>query len=606
MGSEEALPHSSRPARRGSVGVAATALLMFHAAALAYSALCHSPTWDEPAHLVSGISHWEFGRWDLYRVNPPLVRMIAALPVLAAGCETDWRHFTEASGARPEFILGKQLVAANGPRVFWLTALARWSCIPFSLLGAGVCFWWARDLYGPVAGLLALGLWVFDPNVLGHASLITPDVAAASLGAAAGYAFWRWLARPQWRRALVAGLALGLAAAAKTTWAVLFPLWTAVWAIRAVDARRTGCASLPAPGPHLAAILAIGLYVLNAVYSFSGSCRRLDQFQFTSEALSGSRAGFGRIGESGNRFSGTFWGPVRLPLPEDYVLGVDLQRRDFETTPCSYLRGEWRREGWWYYYLYALAVKVPLGTWTLVLAAVWVTVRRRSYSASWCDEWVLLAPMVAVLVLVSSQTGMNHHFRYVLPVFPFAFIWTSKVARAVEFRDRGLTAVASVSLAWCVGASLWVYPHGLSYFNEAVGGAKNGHWHLTNSNIDWGQDLLYLKKWYDEHPEARPLAVAYFGTCDPRTAGIEGTVPPPSPPRPGMAPCFSAQPSGPLPGWYAMSVNEIHRHTGEYAYFLRFEPVAMAGYSIYIYHVTREEADRVRRELGLPELRDER
>jgi hypothetical protein len=39
-----------------------------------------------------------------------------------------------------------------------------------------------------------------------------------------------------------------------------------------------------------------------------------------------------------------------------------------------------------------------------------------------------------------------------------------------------------------------------------------------------------------------------------------------------------------------------------YTYFQHFRPVATAGYSIYIYHITLDEANRVRRELGLPEL----
>jgi len=38
-----------------------------------------------------------------------------------------------------------------------------------------------------------------------------------------------------------------------------------------------------------------------------------------------------------------------------------------------------------------------------------------------------------------------------------------------------------------------------------------------------------------------------------------------------------------------------------YAYFRCFTPVAMAGYSIY-YHISPEEANRVRRELNLGEL----
>src|SRR5437773_734910 len=63
----------------------------------------------------------------------------------------------------------------------------------------------------------------------------------------------------------------------------------------------------------------------------------------------------------------------------------------------------------------------------------------------------------------------------------------------------------------------------LSYFNEMAGGPENGAAHLLDANIDWGQDLLELKRWCDAHPEARPLYLGYFGTTfvDPGIANIE-------------------------------------------------------------------------------------
>ncbi len=57
-------------------------LLVIHTLLLAASAWMHSPTRDEWGHLPAGVSHWQLGQFDLYRVNPPLVRMVAALPVL--------------------------------------------------------------------------------------------------------------------------------------------------------------------------------------------------------------------------------------------------------------------------------------------------------------------------------------------------------------------------------------------------------------------------------------------------------------------------------------------------------------------------------------------
>ena len=176
-------------------------LLAIHTGLLAYSAYVHSPTVNEPGHLVAGLSHWKFGRFDIFIVNPPLVKLVAALPVMAVGYQEDWSGFYVGPGARPEVAMGEDFVAANGERSFFLFMVARWACIPFSWLGAIVCYLWARDLYGRPSGVFAAAIWCFEPNILAHASLITPDAGATAFGLAACYTFWRWLRSPPGRRA---------------------------------------------------------------------------------------------------------------------------------------------------------------------------------------------------------------------------------------------------------------------------------------------------------------------------------------------------------------------------------------------------------------------
>ncbi len=178
----------------------------------------------------------------------------------------------------------------------------------------------------------------------------------------------------------------------------------------------------------MAAILALSVYLINVGYGFEGTFDRLGDLPFTSAALSDEVDSPGDVPRV-NRFSGAWLGSLPLPLPRNYVLGIDVQRRDFENKCWSYLAGEWRFGGWWYYYLYALAIKVPLGTWALLAMATGASVLARSYSPSWGNEIILLTPAAVVLALVSSQTGFNHHMRYVLPIFPFVFIWISKLAR---------------------------------------------------------------------------------------------------------------------------------------------------------------------------------
>lgn len=248
---------------------------------------------------------------------------------------------------------------------------------------------------------------------------------------------------------------------------------------------------------------------------------------------------------------------------------------------------------------------------------------------------LILLPCATLFLLVSSQTGFSKHPRYILPALPFLFVAISRVGVAFTRKARLTAVLTAIFLAYTVASSLSIYPHSLSYFNELAAalptpadasypapsedkskrrglwetvesdlsaGPRNGPRHLLDSNIDWGQDLFYLEDWYVSHPEARPMKVAYFGSYPLEKSKIDSAGRPPPAQERAHVNGSDTTTVGPLPGWYALSVNEIYGQSQQYRYFLNFQPVAMAGYSIYIYHVTLEEANRVRREIGMNEL----
>ena len=572
------------------------ALLAAHSGLLAWSATRHSPTSCEPGMLAAGLSHWRLERFELYRVNPPLVRMVAAVPLLAYAAKTDWSGFSEAPGARAEFPVGADFVAANGEETVRLTAFARWACIPFSVAGALICHAWGREFYGTHSGLLATALWCFSPTILAHASLATTDVPCAALAAAASYCFWHWINCPSWRGVAVSGTVLGLAELTKMTLVVLYPLWTVLWLTERWWRKTTTPAQKRLrDGVMLCVLFVASLYVVNLGYLFEGSFTRVDKFEFVSDLLVGNTTA-----GSGNRLADTWLAALPVPLPKDYVLGVDTQRRDFEHTETpSYLRGRFQTEGWWYYYLYALAVKVPLGTWGLVLAAVILRLAGILPGVSGGAGFFLLAPAAVILAFVSSQSGFSQHSRYVIPIFPFLFIWISQVAQTVGLGLWKTSAACSALLGWSVASSLACYPHSLSYFNELAGGPKGGAAHLLGSDLDWGQDLLYLKRWLDDHPGAKPLYLSYTDFFDAKHLGIKGVD--------AFEQCRSAGGTSPrlLPGWYAIGVNDLRwwGHLSEASedshgwpqcalYELgKRAPVARIGYSIYIFHVQGVEVD---------------
>jgi hypothetical protein len=520
--------------------------------------------------------------------------MIAVVPCFTQTPNTDWLFLPEKPGHRAEWENAKVFLADNSDEYFQIVFLARLAGIGWSVLAACLIFHWACDLYGPRAGMLSIVLWCFGPYALGHASLAAPDVPTASAGLAATYAFRRYLRSGSWGSAAAAGLLLGVAQLTKFTLLVLYPVWAALAIAQAFDPANTSFRAVPWR-KRLLQQVAIGLLsvvVLNLGYAFDGTGRPLGGYEFVSRTFRGPDAP--DDGTPGNRFRDTLLSRFPVPLPADYLLGIDIQRRDFEANWPSYLRGEWRNEGWWYYYLYALAVKVPLGTLALALWALALTLCRHRASARWADELTLWLPAVAVLALVSSQTGFNHHSRYALPALPFLAVATGKVAYFLD-RSRWRAGLCLAALlVWSVVSSLSVYPHSLSYFNELAGGPDRGHEHLIDSNIDWGQDLFFFKRWTDRHPEASPIGLAYFNFIDYRVA-LKAEYPE-VPPDPGSG----GASVGPHPGWWAVDVYSLKADS--HKYFERFHPVAKAGYSIFIYHITPEEADQARHDMGLPPL----
>ncbi len=591
-------------------------LLAVHAALLAWHAAANCPVTTELGHLPAGISHWKFGRFELYRQNPPLVRMVAALPVLAVRHEENWTGYGSSPHARAEAVVGRSFARANGNRTPFLFALARFACIPFSLVGAWVAWRWAAELYGPSAGLLALVLYCFCPNLVGHGALVMPDAPASAMALAAGYTFWRWLKTPTWETAVLSGVVLGLAELTKTTLVVMLPVWPALWIVyRLADGRRTNARTWLREAGLVALRLVVAWYVLNSMYLFTGTLKQLRDYEFRSRLFRGIAADAPDERRPGNRFANSWLGRAPALLPTDYVQGIDLQRDDFEIKMLwSYLRGQGQSGGWWYYYVYVLAVKLPAGTLILIGLAAALTLARKC-SALWLDELVLLAPAVAIFALVSSQTGFSVHGRYIWPVLGFLFVLAGKSACLIG-RGRPYASVLVLGAAlWNVSSMLWHSPHSLSYFNELAGGPRSGHFHLLDSNISWGQDMGRLKAWIDDHPDARPIYVLVGHGVDAAVVGISAPLPPfvqgdkeaggqsANQPRdkraqedlpygyyaidvnylrgPGIAPYYS---NGPYPRFHERAKSIL---TG----LLEVKPVAMVGYSIYIYRLGGPESE---------------
>lgn len=573
------------PCNRHTVAVGL--LLAVHAVLGLHTAVSKSVTHDEAWHLPVGLLNLTTGRFGYDNLNPPLTRMWAALPLAAGGVRAEPGRDVPDTGLR--------FVQQQPDRFHTWYVWGRAFNLLLSVATGMLLAKWAGELWGSAAALGAALLYCTCPNILAHASLVTPD-AGLMLGCLASlYLFWRWSQDRTWTAAILLGVVLGLAQATKFTAVLLYLVLGIVWLGLAVLPKgvapprwrfglvssATGSAQRLSAWQFPAAIV-ISLVVLNAVYLFGGTGRPLGGYHFQSRAL---------------MTVGGWLAPLAslpVPLPNDYLDGLDAQRAVMESPHPVFLDGQWSVTGFPAYYPKTLLYKLPHPLQLAVIAGCLCTwlwrpahIPRRVHALVWL--------MVLGLLVTAGTTPMQLGVRYVLPLLPLGMLYSGGLARWIAARPRAIRTAAIVLAIVACGASLRHHPHHLAYFNESAGGPIGGREHLVDSNIDWGQDLHLVKRFMDER-NLETIGLAYFGTVPPELIGIDYTLPP------GRTAANLARWSLP-PGWYAVSVNyvmgrphTIHQPDGgshgvdvdEFGYFRGLEPVARLGYSIDVYHVEAE------------------
>jgi hypothetical protein len=146
--------------------------------------------------------------------------------------------------------------------------------------------------------------------------------------------------------------------------------------------------------------------------------------------------------------------------------------------------------------------KVPLPTQVLFLTALGLFVARRGPRRGWRDEIWLLGPALAFFVYFSFFFRAQIGIRYLLVAFPLLHVFTGRLLAGPAPRGRTARGALAVALAWLALSVLSYFPHYLSYFNELIFDRTRAYRVLADSNLDWDQNVWWLERWLEEHPEA--------------------------------------------------------------------------------------------------------
>ncbi len=459
-----------------------------------------APGVDEWAHLPCGLYSWQHGDFNPYSVNPPLVRMIAALPPYLMGIDFRFARLADSPPMdRSDPHLRSAFIEQLGPMAFYWLFIARITLIPVSLVGTCLIWEIGLRLKNIECAWIAAILWASSPMVLTFGASIVPDVTAAVLGLFAQWRFYIWLRMGRNLQAIVLGVAIGVAMLSKLTWLILpgvvflTTVFYGVWIAKRWHWQRRVA--------QLIAALTMAWVTLHAGYLFRGTLRPAGEYLTTVPQSI----------ESENPLRHSVIGKIPIPVPTEYLRGIFFLGS--ESYP-SYFVGKWSRHGWFDYYVIGIFLKEPLAVFVLVgLFGFFQFFCRKATRHSVTKREMLRllgVPGISLLIVVSGCTGFNHHIRYVLPFYPFAYLLAAKIGCGKLTGCTGVDRLMRWALvSWFVLSSMSIVPRSYAFFSEGVGGASQGWRYLNSSNLDWGQDLLTIKTWLECNPNKRPVYLLY-------------------------------------------------------------------------------------------------
>ena len=538
-----------------------------------------SGTTDEVAHTPSGYSYVKYLDFRLNPEHPPLAKALAGVPLALQedikGPKDDWSW----NGIN-QWEAGWYMIyeAGNDPaRVLF------WARLPMMLLMIGLglfLFKWARELYGKKIGLIVLTLFAFYPDILGHGRLVTTDIAAAFGFLTSTYYFDKALQSPTWKKTLVAGLIFGLAQLLKFSSFLLLGVFLILIVIKAIlERKKVGFwvgfwryfkiyffVSL------ISLLLVWLIYIPFVLKTPVGIEHQLIDNNLTLDART----------EILRRFLHYLEGNVITRALGHYLLGIMLVFARVAGGNNTFALGHVSSKSIAWFFPFAWLVKTPITIIVLSFTSTILLFFRRKETKK--NIWLLSVILMPWLVywILTLKGSLNIGIRHLMPTVPFVLLFIGYGLKQIFASSKRWTVYAvSALVVYMAISTLSNYPSFLAYFNEAVPRDQRYNY-LVDSSLDWGQDLLRLKK-YVEDNNIKDLKIDYFG----------GSMP--SYYLPQAKPWHSSY--GPTTGWLAVSATfyQSSKLTGpkegtwSYAWLDEIRPVKIIGGSILVFHLTQDD-----------------
>lgn len=518
-----------------------------------------SITVDELVMIPSAYYHLVDSDFQLVNEHPPLSKLVAATPLLFVQPNEQGEHaaFWDYNEKKYPSI------------AFW----SRAGMIVLTLTLGVLIFIFARSLFGPRAAVLAVALFSLEPTMLAHGRVVQTDVPAAFGYLLFFMALYWYSSATTWRRAVFLGAAAGVALLAKFSMLliglVLPPAFIILWWLS--KERR-------AVALHAAVVLLAMLLVVNAAYFFQhASLNDVDHDWIAAKFTTHPE----RVDQATEVLSHI--------VPKEFVLGTLFQLVHNREGHNASLLGMYGRMGWWYYFPVAFALKTTLPFLLLSVVAIGWAIFRFARHRDLRFLWLLAPALIySVFVLFSH---INIGVRYLAPIFPFLMIAGAALLEyLLQLRRVVATVFVVMLLAWTGIEAVRAFPNHVSYMNQLASGAPHW-WYLSDSNVEWGDDVRGLALYLQQHGERRVADATLGGFGILRFYGIDRVDPLAKQTENAESPKYlaigasflngSAVPEGP-PG---SGRDTMESRVNYFAAYRQQTPEAVIGGSIYVFRL---------------------
>ncbi len=572
-----------------------------------------SLTFDEVAHILAGYSYVSEFDYRLNPEHPPLVKVLSGIPLLFLhlNFETTQELWNEVNqwGEYKQWQAGHHLLHEAGNNVDQIALFARLPIILISVGLALLLFWWGKKIGGIATGIFALLLYVFDPNIIGHSHLVTTDIGIAAATTLAFYFFLNFVRNPSWKNAILTGLTLGIAQITKFS-AILLVIFFVLLLItfvifKLIDVKNNKISFISG---YLAKSLLIGIVIFFTIWlTYIPFTFNMPTTVLSTLAPAKINPDTSIIDEKALDF--VLWSNENSITRSlgTYVYGVMYVKNRVAGGNGAYFMGEVSDKAFPNYFPVAFLTKQTLFHLFFYVFAISAFIiltyqnilklfsQKIGLSASSGRKYVLhnfteisLLLFVIFYFYISITGNLNIGFRHLFPIMPLIYLITAKVCVDIYSKlinEKRIIAVRYIFIAiiaLMISETVMQFPYYISYFNQTVGGPKNGYKIITDSNADWGQDLKRLEEYLDKHPEIDKIRVHYFGGDRPQNRlGKDRFIEWWDSKRPIEK------------GYYAISVNHLQgslydknkSEDSSYHWLLNYKPIHQVGTSILIYKV---------------------